>query len=147
MSNYSAIHNVGGYIKVVAGNVPVAAVQAGAMTGVAIDRDGYNSCVVHVATGAVTGSPDAISVTCKVYHSLDNSADPFAVYKPDGTNEAAITAVTAASSQGQLDVNLAGAKRYIKLYPVLAVTGGSGPPTVMVQTTVALGGATAPPVA
>lgn len=124
--------NIGALIKAVFGVAP-AAQSAGAVSGAAIDRLGYLSCVLAVITGAVTGSPSAQSATCQIEHSDDGLSNW-------GALSGAQVAVTAANSIGQVDVDLSGAKRYIRVTNTTAFTGGSGP-TLASGAAVILGGA------
>ncbi len=124
--------NIGALIKAVPGVAP-AAQSAGAVNGAAIDRLGYLSCVLAVITGAVTGTPSAQSSTCQIEHSDDGLSNW-------GALTGAQVAVTGANSIGQVDVDLSGAKRYIRVVNTTAFTGGTTP-TLASGATVVLGGA------
>lgn len=124
--------NIGALIKAVFGVAP-AAQSAGAVNGAAIDRQGYGSCVLIAQTGAETGSPSARSSTCKLQDSADGSTA-----WADITG--ASVAVAAVNTAGEVDVNLAGAKRYIRVVNTTAFTGGTTP-TLASSATVVLGGA------
>lgn len=117
---------IGAFVDLKAGVVP-AARSAGSVNGTGFDRTNYQSCVLGVQTGAVTGAPDAQSATAKIQHSSDDgSSDAYADYTmPNGV--AASLAVTGASSIGELDVDLAGAKKYIRVVLTTAFTAGTAP--------------------
>jgi len=127
------ISNIAAFIKPALGTVPEAA-SAGSVNGPAIDRLGYGSCELVVATGAATGTPTTTSVTSKLQHSDDGSTS-----WTDLTDGAGPT-VAAASSIGSVGVDLAGAKRFVRVSRTVAFTGGTTP-TVGVASTVILGGA------
>lgn len=125
-------HNIGALLKQAFGVGP-AANAAGTVNGPAIDRLGYGSCSLAAITGLDTGSPSARSATVKLQDSADGS-----------TGWADITgasvAVAAVSSIGEVDVNLAIAKRYIRAVTTTAFTGGTTP-TLFSAAVVTLGGA------
>lgn len=125
-------HNIGALIKAFLGVAP-AARSAGAVNGPAINRQGYGSCTLIVTTGAETGSPSARSSTCKLQDSADGST---------GWNDlaGASVAVAAVDAVGEVDVNLAGAKQFIRVVNTTAFTGGTTP-TLLSSAAVALGGA------
>lgn len=129
-------HDIGSLVKHVVGTAPAAS-AAGAINGAAIDRKDYGSCVLLVATGAETGSPSARSATAKIQDSDDGSTG-----WADLTG--ASVAVSVVSSSGSVKVNLAGAKRYIRVVNTIALTGGTSP-TLANSTAVVLGGPTTIP--
>jgi len=126
-------HDIGALTATRAGSLP-AARSAGAANGAAIDRKGYGSAILSVITGAETGGPSARSSTCKIQDSADGStgwAD---------LADAPTVAVAAVDSVGEAAINLAGAKRYIRVVNTTAFTGGTSP-TLLSAATVQLGGA------
>lgn len=129
--------DIGAEIKVVAGFAPRAA-SAGTITGSAIDRDGFLSCVLHARAGDVSGGPSAQTYDVKLQDSADGSTG-----WADITG-AAITQITAANGEKHVNVNLSGAKRYIRAVGTVGFTGGTTP-TMDVAATVALGGAVITP--
>lgn len=129
--------DIGSYISPQIGNVPVASVAA-TLTGAAIDRQDYLSCVLTAVAGAATGSPTALTLDAKLQDSADGSTG-----WADITG-AAITTIAAASTLGRVDVNLHGAARYIRVVSTVAFTGGTSP-TLGVATVVDLGGAVSLP--
>jgi len=125
-------HNIGALIKAFLGVAPGAR-SAGAVNGPAIDRMGYGSATITVVTGAETGTPSARSSTCKLQDSADGSTGWADI-------AGASVAVAAVDSVGEVDVNLAGAKRYVRVVNTTAFTGGTSP-TLLSSATLVLGGA------
>lgn len=125
-------HDVGAYIDARKTINPTNATPQ-TIAGAAIDRTGFYSCVLHGACGAASGSPSAQSVIHKLQDSADGST---------GWNDfapAVAPALTADNAEVELDVDLAGAKRFIRGVAVVALTGGSTPAIPVAQTLV-LGG-------
>jgi hypothetical protein len=123
--------------KIVSGNVPNAG-SAATITGSGIDRLGYESAQLHVASGTASGSPDAQTVDAYVQESSDNSSFT-------NISGAAITQITADSTQESVDIDLRAVKRYLKVVTVVAFTNGSSP-KLPVASTLWLTGANSEPV-
>lgn len=115
-----ATHDIGAHLKAVQGTVPVAQ-TAGAVTGAAIDRTGYQSLKLVLTTGAATGSPSAQTLNCKIRH-CDTSGGTYADLSGAATPEA-----DADNEIQSVDVDLAAAKRYLKVVTTAAFTGGTTP--------------------
>lgn len=130
--------DIGAYIKPVVGFFPQAS-GAATINGASIDRNGFYSAVLHGATGAVTGTPTGQTFDLKLQDSADGSTGWADI------SGAAITQITAVSTAGEINVNLTGAKRYIRAVGTVALTGGTTP-TLQVAATVVLGGAVVKPV-
>jgi hypothetical protein len=105
--------------------------QAATVTGVVIDRKGYDSAVFTCVTGQASGSPSAQSAAFAV-HSSATSGGVYAAIS------GATATVTADSTGSEISVDLRGEYRYIKLVSVVSFTGGSTP-AVEVAGTYALG--------
>ena len=123
--------DIGSQIRML-GSVAPGDRAAGAVNGTGIDRmvaesgKGYLSCVLFVQTGAASGSPTAQTVDAKIQDSADNST--FADYTdPTTAAAAAITQITADSTNREKDVNLSNAKRYVRVVLTVAFTGGTSP--------------------
>lgn len=132
MSTVAMQRNIGAYVKVAKGINPQASAAA-TINGAAIDRQGYLSCVLHHACGAAAGSPTARTVDSKIQDSADGStgwAD---------LSGAAATQLTADNSEAEKNVDLSGAKRYIRVVETVAFTGGTTP-TIPVAAEVVLAG-------
>lgn len=139
---------LGTLFKAVLGNPP-ALPAAGARNSAAIDRatpggNFFNSATLVQKTGAIAGSPSAQTVDAKIQDSPDGSTG-WADYKPDGVTTAAIAQLTAANAVGEVDVDLSGAKRYIRVVETVAFTAGTSP-TIGADSTVILAGADRTPV-
>ena len=128
------MRNIGAYVKSVLGISPTNSAAAATTNGAAINRQGYLSCVLHAACGAAAGSPTTQPVDAKLQESADGSTA-----WADITG-AAVTQLAADDAESQVDVDLSGAKQYIRAVVVTALTGGSTP-TIPVAATVTLGGA------
>ena len=129
--------DIGAQVRVVTGVAPQAS-AAGAVNGSAIERVGFDSCVLHVRAGNATGTPTALTLDAKLQDSADGSSG-----WADITG-AAITQIAAASGEAHVDVNLRGAKKYIRVVQTVAFTGGTTP-TLNHTSTVTLGGAVIKP--
>lgn len=126
MTDHVIQKDIGAMIK------PAVSVQpqdaTASVNGGGIDRYLHNmpqSCALHTIVGAVSGSPSAFSVQCKIQDSADNST--FADYEYDGVNTAEGTAVTAADTDDSTNVDLTLARRYIRIVAVISFTGGTSP--------------------
>lgn len=115
----------------------VTPLSAGTTSGLWIDRSKFLSAVVGLATGAVTGTPTAQSVTVTLKTS-DDSGGSGAVDLKDMEGNAVTVALTTGSAVIDKDVDLLGAKKYIGVSVVTAFTGGTTP-AVPVNLFVALG--------
>lgn len=110
----------------VAAQLPVITVGNGAVNGVAVDRLGYLSCAVFYIAGICPSVPTGFTVALKVQHSDTTTSGDFVDF---ATLETFGTAsdLSAASVAKYYDVNLRGAKRYIRTVETLTFTGGSSP--------------------
>jgi hypothetical protein len=134
--------NIGAHLLPKIGIVPNDR-AAGAVNGTGFDRIGYNSCVLTVVTGAISGGSDSQTVAAKIQHSSDDSA--YADYTDPSTGAAAaITTISSASSADSVDVNLIGAKKYIRVVLTPAFVGGTTP-KIGCGAVVILGGAVKEP--
>ena len=122
--------HVGSLIKVVKAVNPTNATAD--VTGSSVDRTDYLSGVLHLACGAASGAPTAQSVSAKIQHSDDGST-----WADAGI---ATSALTANNSEVELDVNLAGLKKYVRVVVLVSFTGGTSP-AIPVAATLVLGGA------
>lgn len=120
--------DIGAEIKAVAGVLPTSVV--GTANGAAIDRQGFESCVLHVMNGAVSGS-DTFTVDAKLQESADGSTG-----WTDITG-AAVEQSTTDDNSLEVDVDLSGAKQYIRAVVESTV---SGTDTLPVAASVILGG-------
>ncbi|MDB4896886.1 MAG: hypothetical protein JWN15_3148, partial [Firmicutes bacterium] len=94
--------------KSVSGYAPQAA-SAGAIAGAAIDRFGYQSCVLLAKAGAATGTPTTQTFDAKLQDSADGTTGWADLVG------AATTQITAANGEQHKNVDLTGARRYIRV--------------------------------
>lgn len=116
------------------GVAPVSS-TGGAITGSAIDTQGYGDGMVIVQVGGTTGTPTSFTVDAKVQESADGSTG-WADISGD-----ALVQVTSANKTGEIKVALgsrSASKRYIRVIVTPALTGGTTP-TVGVGAVVVLG--------
>jgi hypothetical protein len=128
--------DIGAFIKSVKMHVPVAVSGSSAVNATGINRIGHASLALIACTGAATGTPTSFSFEVKVQDSADDSS--YADYKPDGTNVAATT-ITAVNTLTELNVDLRGARKYVRVVVTPTFVGGTSP-TVLFSSAVALGG-------
>lgn len=107
-------------------------VRVGA-TGIAVDRKGFLSAVIAAAIGEITGSPTEAKLSVKVEHS-DTADGTFTnvedtMINPEHASREGILSVVTVESEAVLQINmdLLGCKRYIKVTPTIAFTGGTSP--------------------
>lgn len=124
--------DIGAYVKAQAGINPQDSAAA-TINGAAIDRQDFDSCVLHAAAGAATGTPTAQTVDAKLQDSADGSTGWADIAG------AAITQITADNGEAEKDVVLSGAKRYIRAVITVGFTGGTSP-KIPVAASVVLGG-------
>lgn len=107
-------------------------VRVGA-TGIAVDRKGFLSAVVAADIGEITGSPTETKLSVKVEHS-DTADGTFTnvedtMINPEHASREGILSVVTVESEAVLQINmdLLGCKRYIKVTPTITFTGGTSP--------------------
>lgn len=126
-------------------------VVIGATDG-AIDRKGFLSAVFAASIGKVTGSPTNAKLTVKVEHS-DTSDGAFTTVEdtminPEHMSREGILAEKNVESEDtlQLNLDLLGCKRYIKITPTITFTGGTSPSAAAAAYVLVLGDPTDSPV-
>jgi len=90
-----------------------------------IDRYAHGdaqSCILHQAAGAISGSPSASSITSIIEDSVDGSTLAGTV---SGSGSPA--ALTAQNTESQVGVDLSAARRYVRITMTVAFTGGTSP--------------------
>ena len=110
-------------------NVSVVVVASGA----GVDRDGFLSAVFAASVGAITGSPTSAKLTVKVEH-CDTADGTFelasdTMLDPEHMTAGGVLKEIAVESKDALQMNLdlLGCKRYIKITPSISFTGGTSP--------------------
>jgi hypothetical protein len=111
---------------------------AGTVNGSAIDRQGKDSCVLVATSGAATGTPTSFTYDSKLQQSDDGSTGWADI------SGAAVAQITADATQKSVNVDLTGAKRYIRAVDVVAFVGGTSP-TLPSGSVVVLGGSEVEP--
>ena len=140
---------LGAIFKAAIGTAPDA-VAAATRNGTAVDRMtpggyGFLGATLIAATGPETGSPTGRTLDAKIQDSADGSTG-WADYIPPGqATVAAVAQITAVNTLKEVDVNLEGAKRYIRVVEVVTLTAGTSP-KIGAQTTLVLYGADRMPV-
>lgn len=134
------MRDIGSEVKTVRALSPQSNSGGSAVNGVVIDRMGFDSLVATVITGAISGSPTAISMAIKVQHGgASDGSDAADVTGATGT-------ITTADSVKEINVNCEALKRYVRVTQTTTFTGGTTP-AVLVGATIALGQAQAGPAA
>lgn len=128
---------IGAYLKATVGTVP-AAPAAGTRNGAAIDRLHYGSCVLQASAGATTGTPTSFTLDAKLQDSADGTTGWADFVPHNGT--AAVAPIAVASTQATKNIDLAGAKRFVRVVETLAFVAGTAP-TLGAACSVILGGA------
>jgi hypothetical protein len=121
------INQIGAYVAVKQGNAPLAN-GAGTRNGAAIDRSTVGwakSCVLSAHAGAATGTPTSFTYDVKLQDSADGSTGWADYTQPSGASSA-ITQQTAAGLT-EKDIDLTGAKQYVRVVEVVAFVGGTSP--------------------
>lgn len=137
--------DIGAYIHTELGIRPQALAAGTATSPAGIDRmpagsdQGFDSCELHVDTGASSGTPTTLSLAASLEQSADGSSGWTAI------SGSAITAITAVNSQARAKVNLRGCQRYVRATATAAFTGGTTP-TILIGCSIAFGGAQKSPV-
>src|SRR5687768_7994779 len=129
-------HDIGGQVSCRVGVFPTNSAAA-TTNGAAIDRmaqgsdAGFMSAAVLVSSGAPSGTPTSFTVNWNVQESADGSTG--------WTTIASATQVTTNNQSQQLDLNLSGAERFIRVQGIVAFVGGTSP-LIPIQATAVLGG-------
>jgi len=130
--------DIGSYIKATGSIFPQTISGSSAVNGSAVDRSGYESCMVAASVGAATGSPTSYSVATKLQDSANGT---------NGWTDIASGATISADNTGSaLRVDLSSARQYIRAVSTPTFSGGSSP-AVPHHATIILGGAKVLPAA
>lgn len=132
-SGISASRNIGELLAVATSVPPQSFSGSAAVDGTSIDRFAHNdpqSCVLQLASGAVSGAPTSFSLSAQLQHSPDNST---------WSNFGSAIQVTAADADASANVDLSGAAEYLRAVVTPSFTGGTSP-SVLGQADIVLGG-------
>ena len=111
--------DLGGHGRSAVGTV--AATAAASVNGTGIDSKGARSVKLILQTGAATGTPTAQTANSK----LQSSATVGGTYA-DITG-GAVTEVTADNLQSQVEVDISGENRFIRVVTAVVLTAGTSP--------------------
>jgi hypothetical protein len=126
-------NNIGAFLAARQSLVPTNS-AAGVRNGVSIDRTGFASCVVVHACAAVTGAPTSQAIDLKLQDSADGTTFT------DVVGFALTQKTSAVADIRELDLNLAGARQFVRLVETVAFVGGATPAVVSAPVLI-LGGA------
>jgi len=115
-------NNILQQVKAVGGHDPQQLSGSSAVDSGYVDRTGYRAGNVTIQSGAVTGTPDAITVAVYLLH-CDTSGGTYAVF---ATFETALDLSTAGVRK-TYPVNLNGAKQYLEVRATPTFTNGTSP--------------------
>lgn len=101
--------------------------------GAAVDRQGYQSCLLALDVGATEGTPDSFTVDCLLQESEDGSTSWAQV------DDSALTQITAINTSQVRAINLAKCKRYIRAVAAVEFVNGTTP-KVLLSGALILGG-------
>lgn len=133
-------------MSLVVNPVPVTASASGELTtGIAIDRLGKRSGVVALKFGSLTGTPTAATVKLAL-KTCDTSDGAYEVLDAEHAVLGAAEQLLTADSTLIYRLDLTGQKRYVKIAPTVALTGGTSPSAALDGSALALGDADALPV-
>ena len=123
--------DIGAFVKAAGVLAPQSVDASADANGTGVDRLANGlplSCVAVVQTGTASGSPSAQSHVFKVQHADDDGSGSAGTYAD--LTDATVT-VTADATLSSFDVDLSGAKQWIRLMydESSAFTGGSSPAT------------------
>lgn len=106
--------------------LPVITVGNGTVKGVGFDRTGYLSAAIVYAAGICPSVPTGFTVVLKVQDSADDVDGNYADFATVATFGTAAD-LSAASVVKHFDVNLRGAKTWVRVTETLTFTGGTSP--------------------
>lgn len=128
--------NIGAMLDVVVAVIPEGLDDSAAAGdgGEAIDLQAYDlpqSAVLMIQTGDSTGGPSSLTVDAKVQHRDTATADWEDLGDQPDQSDPAITQITGNDEAESVNVNLVGAKRYIRALVTVDHTGGTNPTTLV----------------
>ena len=102
-------------------------------SGEVIDREGFLSAVFAADVGSFTGEPTGATLSVKVEHCDTDSGSfetvPDTKLDPEHTSkDGVLPAIPVADGEAvQVNIDLLGCKRYIKITPTISFEGGPSP--------------------
>lgn len=141
--NLATNKDIGAFLKAEIGTPTFADDGAAPVNGTGIDREGHNSCVLLAQAGAATGSPSAQTHDAKIQHSSLLASGYTDYVTPQGAQvgtpgDAEIVQQTADDAVAVKNVDLSGAKKFIRVVSTVVLTAGTSP-TWPVSTSLILG--------
>ncbi|ADO68705.1 hypothetical protein [Stigmatella aurantiaca] len=112
--------DAGVLVAIRSGTAP-AAVVAGSRNSAAVDRRGFDSCVLAAQTGSASGGPTSLTLAAKLQESADGSTGWTDVAG------AAIEPLISENGVARVNVRLPTAKRYLRVTETVSFTGGTSP--------------------
>ena len=122
--SYPQSMDIGGFVDEKLGVAPQNIADAATVNGPSIDRSGHYSCVLGILSGAATGAPSAQAHVATLEDSPDGTTG-WAPYVRDGVTQKA-TAI-ADNALVEADINLDGAKKFIRASILMVFTAGTTP--------------------
>lgn len=114
--------------------LPIITIGTATVKGIAVDRLGYLSAVLEYIAGINPSIPTGFTVATKIQHSDTTTDGDFVDFITSIATFGTASTLAAASVANYWDVDLTGAKRYIRTYNVLTFTGGTSPSNIWSQT-------------
>lgn len=124
--NPGELHGIGNYLKATEGLPPLANAAGTRTSATYVATAGYSSAKIVVHLGAITGTPDSMTVDVSAKDATDASGTGTAAYKPDGVTAAALATKTAAGIYS-FDVDLSNSRGFLGVTEVVAFVSGSSP--------------------
>jgi len=116
------------------GTVPANS-AAGTVNGTGIDRRGFNFVVLESQTGVTTGTPTSFTQDAKLQHS-DTVGGTYTDYIPPGgvAADGRVLQITTASTRRRKQIDVRGARAFVRVQTVTAFVGGTSPTLANVVT-------------
>jgi hypothetical protein len=116
--------------------LPVITINTATVKGIAVDRTGYLSARLDHIAGICPSVPTGFTVAVKIQHSVDATDGNFSDFITSIATFGLASDLSAASVQKYWDLDLTGAKAFIRSVTVITFTGGSSPSSIWSQTLV-----------
>jgi hypothetical protein len=107
--------------------LPVTTTSSSAINGAAVDRLGYLSAGLLFQSGVNPSIPTGVVAALKVQHSDTTTSGDFTDFITSIPNFGSASDLTAASATKYYNLDLTGAKRYVRTVTTFTFTGGSSP--------------------
>lgn len=126
-----SVFGIGPMVKLVTGiapSSPLAGTVTGANYTTGVDRTGFLKALIEVEVGAAGGGPTTQTLDVKIQHS-DTVGGSYTDWVPvtGVAASGAVAQITAVNTRKRKEVDLRGAKQFIRLSATTAFTGGASP--------------------